>query len=203
MITTNTGAKKLESSDNWREIFPDNQGAQGAHNASVGAHDAAICQTCQTINGTTNNSGHTINSGEFFIANGGKYKATASIPNGEPWASSADPVSDNDLIGALNSKIPTNIRSFADFSVSVPANGSTSFTLPRSGVYLIVGMGSIIKANSVAYIIGGYATASRSRITKLTNEDAITIDGSSTTSFTFGISNNANDVVTLQIIQLN
>lgn len=130
MITTNTGAKKLESSDNWREIFPDNQGAQGAHNASVGAHDAAICQTCQTINGTTNNSGHTINSGEYFIANGGKYKATASIPNGEPWASSAEAVTDNDLIGALNNNL-TNYMKIVSKSLggtgTVAANTSKSF----------------------------------------------------------------------------
>lgn len=112
MITTNTGAKKLESSDNWREIFPDNQGAQGAHNTSVGAHDAAISQMCQTISGTTNNCGHTINSGEFFIANGGKYKATASIPVNEAWSGSAQPVSDNDLINALNNSLTNQVPEF-------------------------------------------------------------------------------------------
>jgi len=41
MITTNTGAKIIEGSDNWREIFP-NGSDPGAHNASVLAHDAGI-----------------------------------------------------------------------------------------------------------------------------------------------------------------
>lgn len=35
MITTNTGAKKIEGTDNWREIFD-------AHNDSVTAHDKVL-----------------------------------------------------------------------------------------------------------------------------------------------------------------
>lgn len=139
MIETNTGAKKIEGSDGWREIFD-------VHNESVEAHDAAICQTCQTITGTRNNSGHTINSGEYFIANGGKYKATASIPNGEPWASSAEPVTDNDLIGALNGKLTKNPVYDSIFTEATAAqlNASGSRTIETKtfpsgdSVYLVI-----------------------------------------------------------------
>lgn len=40
MITTNTGAKKIEGTDNWRGIFD-------AHNDSVDAHDQAIAKLAQ------------------------------------------------------------------------------------------------------------------------------------------------------------
>ena len=52
MITTNTGAKKLESSDNWREIFPNSTlGTAGAHNASVDAADRIQPEIAPIING--------------------------------------------------------------------------------------------------------------------------------------------------------
>lgn len=105
MITTKTGAKKLEANDNWAKIVPNAQGQDSAHNDSVEAHDSAIESLCQTISGTTNNCGHTINAGEFFIANGGKYKATATIPVNGAWSGSAQAVSDNDLINALNNSL--------------------------------------------------------------------------------------------------
>ena len=52
MITTSTGAKKLESSDNWREIFPNpGTSAAGAHNASVDAQDRIQAEVAPIING--------------------------------------------------------------------------------------------------------------------------------------------------------
>ena len=93
-------------------------GQKTSARSNIGAASAAdldqtngnVANICQTITGTTNNTGHTINSGEYFIANGGKYKATASIPNGSAWSGSASPVSENDIINALNSKLTTIIR---------------------------------------------------------------------------------------------
>ena len=142
MITTKTGAKKLEANDNWAKIVPNAQGQDSAHNDSVEAHDDAIESLCQTISGTTNNCGHTINSGEYFIANGGKYKATASIPVNQAWSGSAQAVSDNDLINALNNSFNDNfitgvitsgtgwtlygigkIRIFNAIALAVPASG--------------------------------------------------------------------------------
>jgi hypothetical protein len=83
-------------------------------------HKKDIDAICQTVTGANNNTGHTINSGEYFIANGAKYKANAAIPNGEPWASSADQVSDNDLINALNSNITTEAAFTSRRDCSVP-----------------------------------------------------------------------------------
>jgi len=52
MITTNTGAKKLEASDNWREIFPNpTLSTAGAHNASVDAADRIQPEIAPIING--------------------------------------------------------------------------------------------------------------------------------------------------------
>ena len=98
MITTSTGAKKIEDSDNWRLIFE-------AHNDSVDAHDDAIANIATVISGTTNNSGHAISVGEYFIANGAKYKASATIDTGATWSDKSTSVSDHDLINALNGKL--------------------------------------------------------------------------------------------------
>lgn len=42
------------------------------------------------ITGTLNNSGYTINSGDYFEADGNLYKANAAIPTDESWSSSSD-----------------------------------------------------------------------------------------------------------------
>lgn len=104
MITDNTGAKKIEGTDNWRLIFD-------AHNDSVDAHSQAIQQIATVITGTTNNSGHAISANEYFIADGAKYKASQTIDTGATWAGKCTSVSDHDLINALNSKI-ANICSY-------------------------------------------------------------------------------------------
>jgi hypothetical protein len=103
MITDNTGAKKIEGTDNWRLIFD-------AHNDSVGAHSQAIQQIATVITGTTNNSGHAISANEYFIADGAKYKASQTIDTGATWAGKCTSVSDHDLINALNSKLTSQFN---------------------------------------------------------------------------------------------
>lgn len=115
MITTNTGAKKIEGTDNWREIFD-------AHNDSVDAMDTVAAKILPVINGSTNNSGYTIASGEYFEANGKLYKATASIPTGSAWSSSASEQTDHGAINALNGKIATN-------STGISASAASGVTL--------------------------------------------------------------------------
>jgi len=72
------------------------------------------------ITGTTNNSGRTIASGEYFIANGVMYKATASIPSGGVWNNSKEAVSD-DLINTLNNnkvpKVADSVNNINDFNL--------------------------------------------------------------------------------------
>lgn len=50
----------------------------------------AIGKILPVITGTLNNSGYTINSGDYFEANGNLYKASATIPTNESWSSSSD-----------------------------------------------------------------------------------------------------------------
>lgn len=120
MITDNTGAKKIEGTDNWRLIFD-------AHNDSVDAHSQAIQQIATVITGTTNNSGHAISANEYFIADGAKYKASQTIDTGATWAGKCTSVSDHDLINALNSKIANKIIGGRITSGTVTANDFTSF----------------------------------------------------------------------------
>ena len=87
MITTSTGAKKLESSDNWREIFPNpGTSAAGAHNASVDAHDRIQAEVAPIINGKRCSVGAA--SGEYVLLRNstisgktdGAYVAAKAIP---------------------------------------------------------------------------------------------------------------------------
>jgi hypothetical protein len=119
--TTSTGAKKILDSDNWREIFAD-------HNDTVDAYDGVITGTVSVITGTTNNTGHTIAAGEYFIANGSKYKATASIPSNTAWASSATAVSDIDIINSLNSAIKTVSTNLGSASSASSVTGADAFS---------------------------------------------------------------------------
>ena len=87
MITTNTGAKKLESSDNWREIFPNpGTSAAGAHNASVDAQDRIQAEVAPIINGKRCSLGAA--SGDYVLLRNstiagktdGAYVAAKAIP---------------------------------------------------------------------------------------------------------------------------
>lgn len=51
--------------------------------------ETKIGKILPVITGATNNSGYTIASGDYFEANGSLYKATASIPVGSAWSTSA------------------------------------------------------------------------------------------------------------------
>ena len=82
-------------------------GAINEHEGDISGANQAIAGIATVITGTTNNSGHSISSGEYFIANGAKYKASATIGTGVTWADKATSVSDHDLINALNGKFTT------------------------------------------------------------------------------------------------
>jgi hypothetical protein len=79
MITTNTGAKKIEGTDNWREIFD-------AHNDSVDAHDTAAQSLAPIVKGKQ--CAVSVASGKYVLLMGstitgkadGAYKATKAIP---------------------------------------------------------------------------------------------------------------------------
>ena len=74
-------------------------------NSNMDAIDTATSKILPVISGTTNNSGYTIASGEYFEANGKLYKANASIPTNQAWSSSATEQSDHGAINALNGNL--------------------------------------------------------------------------------------------------
>ena len=113
MITTSTGAKKLESSDNWREIFPNpGTSAAGAHNASVDAHDRIQAEVAPIINGKRCSLGAA--SGEYVLLRNstltgksdGAYQAAQAIPANTDLDSTylGSPITGG-IVNELNSKI--------------------------------------------------------------------------------------------------
>ena len=118
MITTNTGAKKLESSDNWREIFPNpGTGTAGAHNATVDAQDRIQAEVAPIINGKQCALGAA--SGDYVLLRNstitgksdGAYIATKAIPANTDIDSTylGSPITGgmvNELNNNLTQKIP-------------------------------------------------------------------------------------------------
>lgn len=93
------------------------------------------------------------------------------------------------------------IKKVSEFTIA--GGGSTSFTLPSDGVYLVAGYGSAVVLQNVVFLIGGYATASRCSVVNLSGTQAVTIDASNTSSLTFVASNSQpNNSITLNIIKL-
>ena len=113
MITTSTGAKKLESSDNWREIFPNpGTSAAGAHNASVDAQDRIQAEVAPIINGKRCSLGAA--SGEYVLLRNstitgksdGAYQAAKAIPANTDLDSTylGSPITGG-MVNELNGKI--------------------------------------------------------------------------------------------------
>lgn len=98
------------------------------------------------ISGSLNNSGYNIAVDEYFEADGSIYKATAAIPTGEPWSTSADLMSGtavNDLqakYASLNSKLTPTV-------VTVQPFGQwTEYT----GGYYVIGNMVIVQVTAIA-----------------------------------------------------
>lgn len=108
MITTNTGAKKIEGTDNWRGIFD-------AHNDSVDAHDQAIAKVEDGIAyrlGNTNTTGATLAVGAYVYVTGntngvadGMYKVSTAIAANASLTTSNLTAVPGGVANALNNKI--------------------------------------------------------------------------------------------------
>ena len=102
MITTATGAKKVESTDNWREIFD-------AHNDSVDAEDKLAQDTAPIVNGNKSTTGAA--AGEYVLVRNssitgitdGAYKAAQAIP--------ANTVIDSTYLTAITGGIANDLNS--------------------------------------------------------------------------------------------
>lgn len=105
MITTDTGAKKIENTDNWRLIFD-------AHNDSVDAEDKIVPEMAPIVNGNKSTVGAAI--GEYVLVRNssitgitdGAYTAAKAIPANTTIDSTyLTAVGTGGALNALNSKI--------------------------------------------------------------------------------------------------
>ena len=127
---------------------------------TVGEQSDQIANVASVITATTNNSGHSISSGEYFIANGEKYKATATIDTGVTWSDKSTSVSDHDLINALNSNLTTLSDNISNYKFvdggNNPSNWNNAFATTRNTIilYSIAGVTLPTGAPSGAYPYG-------------------------------------------------
>ena len=105
MITTNTGAKKIEGTDNWREIFD-------AHNDSVDAHDK-------------------VSEGMTYVVNGNKSIENAAIPVGSlVRLANSTIVGRSDGIYTVKTAIPVDtVIDSSYFNESAPIAGGVANAL--------------------------------------------------------------------------
>ena len=143
MITTSTGAKKLESSDNWREIFPNpGTSAAGAHNASVDAQDRIQAEVAPIINGKQCAVGAA--EGEYVLLRNstitgktdGAYKAAKAIPANTNIDSTylGSPITGG-ISNDINSKIAELSESKTGL-VGINAEGHGSYNSVESVAYV-------------------------------------------------------------------
>ena len=155
MITTSTGAKKLESSDNWREIFPNpGTSAAGAHNASVDAQDRIQAEVAPIINGKRCSLGAA--SGDYVLLRNstiagktdGAYVATKAIPANTDLDSTylGSPITGG-MVNELNSNI-TSLTKFRVISTTIPASAQ-----PNANTLLFTESGLSNKYVPVSYSI--------------------------------------------------
>ena len=165
-------------------------GAINEHEGDISGANQAIAGIATVITGTTNNSGHSISSGEYFIANGAKYKASATIGTGVTWADKATSVSDHDLINALNSNL-ANLESYTSNSPQVYdfVQGNVARTITFGGTFTIKtrqNIGFIVvegQSRTTSLIPIGFggsgATTQPSDLIIGSNNDGITVSGMS------------------------
>ena len=105
MITTNTGAKKIEGTDNWREIFD-------AHNDSVTAHDK-------------------VSEAMTYVVNGNKSIENAAIPVGSyVRLANSTIVGRSDGIYTVKTAIPVNtVIDSSYFNENAPIPGGVANAL--------------------------------------------------------------------------
>ena len=140
MITTSTGAKKIENTDNWREIFD-------AHNDSVDAEDKLAQDTAPIVNGNKSTTG--ASAGEYVLVRNssitgitdGAYKAAQAIPANTAIDSTYLTAITGGIANDLNSNISTldgKIDALLVRETSSPAFSNGVATVnAKSGYYLI------------------------------------------------------------------
>ena len=142
MITTNTGAKKLESSDNWREIFPNpGTGTAGAHNATVDAQDRIQAEVAPIINWKRCSLGAA--SGDYVLLRNstiagktdGAYKATKAIPANTDLDST---YLGSPITGGMVNELNSNLTGQDITSYITPVTGNTINKAIKIGKHIII-----------------------------------------------------------------
>lgn len=182
----------------------------GAYNSSLSSTQAGMAIV---VNGNT--APRNITAGQYlFIKNhsslsAGGYHATANIANGATITSSNVAADADGVVNGAFSALNSNITNLSEHKIgivgtfTVAGGGSTSFTLPSDGVYLLAGYGSLIALQNGVFLIGGYVTASRCSVVNLSGIQAVSIDASNTSSLTFTATNSSsNNSIEFNIIKL-
>ena len=161
MITTDTGAKKIENSDNWRQIFD-------AHNDSVDAEDKIVPEMAPIVNGNKSTVGAAI--GEYVLVRNssitgitdGAYTAAKAIPANTTIDSTyLTAVGTGGALNALNSN-------FAQSAIPLSViSGVSNVTISRNHC---CAMGKVIQ---VSLIVTTTATANGEIISGKTIENSI------------------------------
>ena len=140
MITTNTGAKKIENSDNWREIFD-------AHNTSVDAADRIQPEVAPIINGKQ--CALSVAVGNFVLLRNstisgkadGAYEVTKAIPANTNLDSTY--IANNPIGGGIANELNNNLTSLNErinkntlnsvVDISSYNSSNNQYTIPDDG----------------------------------------------------------------------
>ena len=107
-----------------------------------------------------------------------------------------------DMLGESEAS-SSNIRNVLSFSIPTSSSKTITFTTPWNYVFLLVATAyTRAELNQAAYLISGYVSASRGRVTNLASNSNITIDMSSTSNSIVVNNNNTVGAITFSIIPL-
>ena len=176
MITTNTGAKKLESSDNWREIFPNSTlGTAGAHNASVDAADRIQPEIAPIINGKQCALGAAkddyvlLRNSTITGKSDGAYIAAKAIPANTDIDST---YLGNAITGGISNSINSKITQLALVETTVGVQTDTNSLCNTSIDYKKNIISVMPKLNGTGLVVAGwYVSAAGKLMVQLRNTD--------------------------------
>lgn len=158
MITNSMGAKKVEGTDNWREIFD-------AHNDTADALEQMGQDVAPIVNGNKSVTGAA--SGEYVLVRNssitgitdGAYKAAQAIPANTTIDSTYLTAITGGALNDLNSKIDTQTKKAIN-QASILHNGSSNYTATQYCYFVAIGM-TTTKASDVQVYVNSVEVHAR------------------------------------------
>ena len=205
MIKTKSGARKIEGTDNWREIFED-------HNYTVDALDQLAEDMAIIVNGnkTAYASGAAV--GQYVLLRtstitdraDGMYKAAKAIPYNTTIDKTYLTAVSGGAINSLSDQIATEQNSSVHIPLQFQVNANSTVTLSftTSWAYsflLATTYTDITAANGYLFFVNGYVSASRGVASKLCGGTYISID-MSLDAKSIRIANTGSNVVKMSVI---